>query len=81
MGYRGREEYLCREGHHTLRGCWDEQPTTCLCGARVRYTHSIDDTNGEGVYADKEYMYEHYLPGVPKSVACYAPKGKEWRRV
>lgn len=47
MSYEGRVEFLCRRGHYTSIGCYENDLETCRCGAPMRYRHSIDDTNGE----------------------------------
>lgn len=47
MSYEGRVEFLCHKGHYTSVECYENEPGECRCGAKMRYRHSIDDTNGE----------------------------------
>lgn len=46
MSYEGPVEYLCENGHRLATDCWSDAPTTCRCGGKMAYRHSIDHTNG-----------------------------------
>jgi len=51
MSYSGFREYICEYGHYTSIDCWDDQEK-CNCGAKFKYRHSVDTTNGYGDHRD-----------------------------
>lgn len=47
MSYEGYREQLCMVGHYLAQDAYAEEPSHCPhCGAPVRYTHRVDQTNG-----------------------------------
>lgn len=47
MSYEGYDEYLCERGHYSQTDAYDEKLETCpVCGARLAYWSSVDETNG-----------------------------------
>lgn len=47
MSYEGYDEFLCEDGHYFTQGCWEDPTSGCpYCGKEMKYTHSVDQTNG-----------------------------------
>lgn len=65
MSYEGYDEGLCEDGHYHSWDCWDDPPAKCLarttegvCGKELVWSHSVDQTNGEGEVAILEVLEE-----------------------
>ena len=48
MSYEGYSEWLCEKGHYQTSDAYEDDPTTCRkCGAKLVWSHAVDQTNGE----------------------------------
>ena len=93
MSYEGSREYLCVVGHSFSQDCYEDEPTCCIrCGKAIKYSRSIDHTNGddlenpETLYAkidaigyEDMWLKDHYGNKYAHQIVLYKPRNpKEW---
>ena len=59
MSYEGYSEYICEKGHYLSYDAYEDSPESCpICKFKMKYTHSVDQTNG---YGENEKYIDEYL--------------------
>jgi hypothetical protein len=70
MSYEGVEEYLCENGHHTVRDVYDriDDGYCPICRGLIVTVHNVDETNGAEV---EDYLQlEMLTPRCCKQCGC-----------
>ena len=67
MSYEGEELYLCANGHHFQRGCYDELEGNCpVCAAPIVWRMGVDQTNNAGIWP----VFEIYEKAKVETCSC-----------
>lgn len=58
MSYEGFVEFICEKGHYSTYDAYEEDSDKCRhCGSKMKYRHSVDQTNG---YGENEQNIDDY---------------------
>jgi hypothetical protein len=94
MSYYGFWEWLCDNGHYLAHDCMDTKPSVCPhCSAPMRWSHSVDETNGydesnEGtscagkrlIGTEDAWHLDHHGNRYATQRDLFAPNSKAWNR-